>query len=554
MEGYQHVMATPTLLPDPTCLHLNLLDASKTAITAVVTTTAKEAVCPLCQRCSARIHSRYVRAVADLPWMGCAVRLELHVRRFFCPNPECTRQIFTERLPNVVAPSARRTMRLTDVFTLIGFALGGEAGKRLVAGMGLVTSPDTLLRLIRAQPEEQAPTPRVLGVDDFSFCRRKTYGTILLDLERRVPIDLLPDREAATLEKWLKEHAGVEIISRDRGGPYAEGAKLGAPDAQQVADRWHLLVNLSEALKNLFSRKQAQLKALVKKPSEAFSAEEEKQLPAWYKGQTDRKVKMYDAHHQERVERYHKVHELRAQGAELTLIAHQVGLSRTTVNKYLNMKSPPARKTGKRSGSVIDPYKEYLVKRWNDGVRNAQQVYREIKEMGYLGSDQPIQRYFVQFRTEKDHRKFKQVDPAQEAAVQAPSRRPPTASQVAHWITFKEDQRLEWQKRYLTQLCEADQEIREANELILEFTTMLRERKGECFDAWLEKVEQKGIAELRGFVQSLKKDYEAVKAGLTLGWSQGPVEGHVHRLKLLKRQAYGRASFQTLRKRVLRCS
>jgi transposase len=137
--------------------------------------------------------------------------------------------------------------------------------------------------------------------------------------------------------------------------------------------------------------------------------------------------------------------------------------------------------------------------------------------------------------------------------VKAPPKRPPTASQVAHWITFKKDQRLSWQEKYLTQLCEADQEIREANELIQEFTGMLRERKGERFDAWLEKVEQQGIAELRSFAQSLKKDYEAVKAGLTLPWSQGPVEGHVHRLKLLKRQAYGRASFQTLRKRVLRC-
>jgi transposase len=124
---------------------------------------------------------------------------------------------------------------------------------------------------------------------------------------------------------------------------------------------------------------------------------------------------------------------------------------------------------------------------------------------------------------------------------------------VAHWITFKEDQRLEWQQKYLTQLCEADQEIRAANELIQEFTSMRRERKGECFDAWLEKAEQQGISELRSFAQSLKKDYEAVQAGLTLPWSQGPVEGHVHRLKLLKRQAYGRASFQTLRKRVLQC-
>jgi transposase len=218
------------------------------------------------------------------------------------------------------------------------------------------------------------------------------------------------------------------------------------------------------------------------------------------------------------------------------------------------MEHPPERKTGKRSASVSDPYKAYLVKRWNDGVRHAQQVAGEIKAMGYTGSDQPLQRYFVQFRKAKHVRKFKQVDPTQETPVKAPPTRPPTAWQVAHWITCKEEQRLEWQPKHLTHLCEADQEIREANELIQEFPTMLRERKGQGFDGWLQKVQQQAIPQLCGFAQSLKKDYEAVKAGLTLAWSQGPVEGHVHRLKLLKRQADGRASFQTLRKRVLRCS
>jgi transposase len=550
-------MAKPTLLPDPTCLHLQLLDASTSMITLVVTTTSEEAECPLCHRCSSQIHSRYVRQIADLPWIGCAVRLQLHVRRFFCSNSECARQIFTERLPSVVAPYARRTTRLTEVLTLIGFALGGEAGKRLASGMSLVTSPDSLLRLIRTQPEEQIPTPRVLGVDDFSFCKRKTYGTILLDLERRIPIDLLPDREAATLEKWLKEHAGVEIISRDRGGPYAEGARLGAPEAQQVADRWHLLSNLSETLKGFFLNKKAQLDALVQKPAENLSEEEASQLTPWYAGtalskrQEEKSMRL----HQERVERYHQIHDLYARKVDPANIARQVGISRQSVYAYLKMKEPPARtRIHRQYKPLIEPYKEYLIKRWNEGCRNAQQVYREIKEQGYTGSDQPIARLFAQFRQKKERRKFKQVDPSNETAIKAVPKRPPTASQVAHWITFKVEQRLDWQQQYLTQLCEADQEIAQSYELIQEFTTMLRERKGERLDAWLQRVEDQGVSELKSFAQGLKRDYDAVKAGLTLEWSQGAVEGHVHRLKLLKRQAYGRASFQMLRKRVLQCA
>jgi transposase len=554
MESTMARPTSPTLLPDASSLHLVRLEADEQFILAVVATTSPEALCPLCQCRSQSIHSRYVRVVADLPWAGWAVRRELHVRRFFCLNKECMRQIFTERLPHVVAPYARRTTRLTDLFTLIGFALGGEAGKRLVDGMGVQTSPDALLRLVRAQQESQVPTPRVLSVDDFCFCRRRSYGAILIDLERRIPIDLLPDREAETFKKWLLAHPGVQIISRDRGGAFADGARQGAPDAQQVADRWHLLANLSESMKGFFLNKQAQLKALVQKPVEDLCEEEARQLAPWQTSMRKHLEAKSLQLHQERVTRYQQIHDLSAKKVDVATIARQVGVSRQCVYEYLRMQQPPERTHIPPSRQpMLEPYKDYLVRRWNEGCRNAQQAYREVKEQGYPGGDSNIVRFFGHLRKHFDQSgTFKQVDPATQTPVQAPPKRPPTASQVAHWITFKEEQRLDWQEKYLTQLCEADQEIREAYELITDFTTMLRERQGERLDGWLQKVETQGIIELKNFAQGVKRDYDAVKAGLTLEWSNGQTEGQVNRLKLLKRQMYGRGRFDLLRKRVLK--
>jgi transposase len=365
---------SPTLLPDPSCLDLVRLEIDEQSLIVIVATTSSGALCPLCQSRSESIHSRYMRVVADLPWAGWAVRLELPVRRFFCQNQACTRRIFTERLPSVVVPSARRTTRLTDLLTLIGFALGGEAGNRLVERMGLEATPETLLRLIRTQEERQVPTPRVLGVDDFCFCRRRSYGAILIDLERRVPIDLLPDREAETLKKWLLAHPGVEIISRDRGGAFAEGARQGAPEARQVADRWHLLSNLSDAMQGFFLTKQPLLKSLT----HALSAEalaEVSQLEAvpWHTGMTARMEEKSLMLHQERVERYHSIQDLAAKKIDVANIARQLGLSRQTVYAYLQMKQPPERtRIYRKRDSLIGPYKDYLIQRWNEGCRSAQ--------------------------------------------------------------------------------------------------------------------------------------------------------------------------------------
>jgi len=302
---------------------------------------------------------------------------------------------------------------------------------------------------------------------------------------------------------------------------------LGEGDRKRISVMVYLVglpshSNLSEIMKGFFLNKQSLLKSLVQKPSEDISEREASQLGPWYAGMAlSKRQEEKSVHlHQERVEQYHQIQTLFAKKVDTANIARQVGMSRQSVYSYLKMTEPPARtRLHRQYKPLIDPYKAYLVQRWNEGCRNAQQVYREIKEQGYSGSDQPIVRFFAQFRDEKDARKFKQVDPSNGIAIKAAPKRPPTASQVAHWITFKEEQRLDWQQQYLTRLCEADPQIREAYDLITDFTTMLRERQGERLDVWLHSVEEQEVSELKSFVLGLKRDYDAVKAGLTLPWS-----------------------------------
>jgi transposase len=435
-------MTRKTLLPDPRCLHLLHLEADLETITIVVRTTADAVPCPQCHQCSHKVHSRYVRRPADVPWMSCAVHLELHVRRFFCSNPTCQQKIFTERLPSVVAPYARHTLRLADLLTLVGFALGGEAGQRLTRSMGAETGPDTLLRQIRACASAEVATPSVLGVDDFAFRKGHTYGTILVDLQQRCPIDLLPDREAKTLEAWLVAHPGVQIISRDRAGAYAEGARKGAPNAIQIADRFHLLRNLGDALQKLVHRHGAMLKEALSDALDATvssSAQPLKPPLSSLGAEEAAKDALPDQSHPSlRQLRYEEVRALYVRGMHLTDISRKLGLDRKTVRKYIHVEKLPDWTDRRRRESILDPFRVYLQERVTVGCHNAARLFREIKKLGYKGKATLVRDYVAELEKQAGPGQFEKERRKRHAF--SPNR--------LSWLVLRRDEKLSEEERH----------------------------------------------------------------------------------------------------------
>src|SRR5262245_21073347 len=381
----------PSLRPDAPALHLETwqMDAATAQVTLQVQSTQVRVHCPVCRFPTRRSHSRYRRTVADLPWAHDRVVLQLSVRKFFCANGRCTRRIFTERLPGVVAPWARRTERLLRWLASIAVALGGAAGVQLSRGLGVPVSRRTLLRVLRRLPRPSFASPTILGVDDFAMRKRQAYGTVLIDLERHQPVALLPDRTAETLAHWLQAHLGVEVIARDRSSAYADGAHQGAPAAIQVADRFHRLQNLREALDQVFTTHGRALDAvndLVRQQPMALpDGTGAVPVPP---PNTPRLAQQRAAQRQARRQTiYEQVWTFHRQGWPSRAIAQQVGISLRTVQRDLQTATFPGRKRRSDCGqSLLDPYKVTLLERWNAGCHTAMRLFRELRQQGYVGS------------------------------------------------------------------------------------------------------------------------------------------------------------------------
>lgn len=362
--------------------------------------TAVSGCCPDCHSASTSIHSTYQRHPRDLPVQEQSFRLHLLVHRFFCANVACPRKTFAEALPQVAAKHAHRTFGFTERLARLGLALGGRAGARLGKRTGVPTSRSTLLRVLRRLSLVEPPTPRVMGIDDWAWRKRKSYGTILVDHEQGRVIELLPDRESGTVVEWLKVHPGVEIVTRDRSASYGEAISQGAPQAQQVADRWHLLKNLRDTVEEVLSAHRKCL-ALQNPPVSAeseFVPSPNPNVPPSAPVSNSKEAKAQRERRQQRLARYQMVVDLHRKGVSQTNIADKVGLSIKTISTWLATGEFPERKPMPVGSKSLRPYLEHIHRRRDEGCHNASQLWREICQMGYDRGPHSIQGYCARLR------------------------------------------------------------------------------------------------------------------------------------------------------------
>jgi transposase len=507
------------------------IDCTPSAVVIRARCWPAEAACPACGTCSSRGHGSYVRRVRDLPVGGRPVLIHLAMRRFLCTNAACAKVTFAGQADGLTARYQRWNVPLAGLLSQIALELAGRAGTRLARALGIAVHRGTLLRLVIDLPEPAvSAAPEVLGVDDFALRRGHVYATVLVDAATGRAIDILPGREAGPLADWLKAHPGARVICRDRAGAYGEGARDGAPGAVQVADRWHLWHNLAEHTAKAVARHRACLKQI------AAAAEQAQPPPepiaaAVPPAESRVAARMRDQHA--------AVQALAARGLGLRAIARELGADRKTVRRFVHAATgDEAVARAISRPTVLDRYLPHLHRRWNEGCRDTAVLYAEITRLGYRGSLRTVYRYLQPLRTS-----------TAPAALTPPALK---IGEVTSWLLRRAEDLSPRQQQLLADVRGHCAQLDRLAEHATGFAKMMTKRTGERdLAGWLERVEADDQPELHTFAAGIRLDLAAVTAGLSLPYSSGSTEGNVNRLKAIKRQMYGRASLDLLRKRVI---
>lgn len=500
-------MGTAQLFPLGEGLELTQMERHEDQLVLHVTATSPSAVCPQCGQPATRLHSRYRRVVKDLPCTGQAVRLILHVRKFFCDAADCVRKVFAERLPHLVAPWAQMTTRLSEALQSIGLATCGRLGARLAAHLGITTSWMTIVRRIMALPTLQAEHVECLGLDDFSFRRGRTFGTVMVDLTAHQIIDILPDRQPETASAWMAAHPEITHVSRDRGAEYASAASTGAPQAIQVADRYHVCQNLSDAVQKLLARVLTELKE-ARKLADGTTHTQEGELVAveeWRPDPGKQVAQTTATRRAERDARYQQAVLLREQGTSSEEIACQLRVTTRTVWRWFERGVAPDTRPRRKQQSDFDPYAPYALKRWQDGERNGTRIFEEIVAQGYPGSQRMVYRFLKTLKTAE-------IKLTGETRLVVHY-----TSTTAVCLFMRHPDKLEEGERMDLAKCrQVHPDLETTYRLTQDFLLMLRKREGERLDTWLASVHESGLPELQSFAHGVELDQAAVQAGLTL--------------------------------------
>jgi transposase len=519
----------------------------ETELLITVQSTIASAQCPTCGARSNRHHSSYLRSIQDTPIGLFTVWLQLKVRRFRCDNQNCPQKTFAEQHPDLVGRRLRRTNRLLMNLTQIGLALAGAAGARLADKLAMTASASTILRLLHHLEAPPIVTPRIIGIDEWAFRKGVNYGTLIVDHETHKPIDLLPERHCEVVKQWLEKQPSVEMVTRDRAGEYREAITQALPEAIQIADRWHLFKNLREAIERHISRRYQVVRQLVVTSIRAEDGEQvDANIGVNYRryARGPGQAALQGARSETRATLFAAVKERHQQGVYTREIAQEFNLSRKTVSRWVNCESLSADSRGRfKRKCLIDDYIPYLQQRIAAGCTNQSQLWREIAGQGFTGDRSLVARWIRQHYDTKD--KLSAHVSRKPTKVKMPG------SKELAWLLFRPHDELAEEEKQLVDVLLQDAKLAEFRQRAHEFLQIVRDGLCEQWLLWLESSCESAVKELNNFAMALRKDASAIYEAIQQSWSNGATEGHVNRLKFLKRQMYGRASFELLRIRVL---